>query len=117
MRYRRQSETGDYVFGQGASEFLIDVPEAVAQAVKTRLNLIRGEWYLDADEGTPWKTQILGEGTLDTYDLAIREVILDTPGVFRIDSYASVLDTSTRELTVAAVITTIYGQTILNAVI
>lgn len=117
MRYRRQDDNGDYVFGQGSSEFLVDVPDAVAQAVLTRLKLVRGEWYLNADEGTPWLTQVLGEGTLDTYDLALQEVILDTPGVLQIDSYASVLDGATRALTVAAVLTTIYGETTINAVL
>ncbi|MGE4978545.1 hypothetical protein AB8914_22915, partial [Yersinia enterocolitica] len=33
MRYRREDENGDYTFGQGDNTFLINSPEAVAQAV------------------------------------------------------------------------------------
>lgn len=117
MRYRKLSPSGDYVFGQGSTEFLIDTPEAVGQAVLTRLRLVRGQWFLDREEGTPWLTEILGENTQETYDIAIREVILDTPGVVRIDSYASVLNGETRDLQVVATITTVYGQTTINEVL
>lgn len=110
MRNRILSPTGDYTFGQGASEFLINTPAAVAQAVQTRLQLAQGEWYLDRDEGTPYSTEILGENTQDLYDQAIRERILGTPGVMAIVNYASYLD-SERQLTVSCTINTIYGTT------
>lgn len=43
MRYRREDENGDYTFGRGDSGFFVDCPEAVAQAVKTRLQLWQGQ--------------------------------------------------------------------------
>lgn len=116
MRYRILSPTGDYVFGQGASEFLINTPEAVAQAVKTRLALAQGEWYLNLQEGTPYSTSILGESTQELYDQAIQDRILGTPGVTRIDSYASLLNEA-RELVVACTISTIYGTTTVQQVL
>lgn len=109
MRYRALSPTGDYVFGQGTTEFLVNTPAAVAQAVQTRLRLASGEWFLDLDEGTSYSTEILGEGTLQTYDLAIRDRILGTPGVISIEDYASVLNGQTRGLIVAAKISTVFG--------
>jgi len=109
MRYRRLSASGDYVFGQGASEFLIDTPDAVAQAVLTRLRLATEEWFLDLNEGTPYSTEILGENTQPLYDQAIRDRILGTSGVTGIQDYASYLDTSTRALTVTCSINTLYG--------
>lgn len=108
MRYRTLSPTGDYVFGQGLGEFLVNTPEAVAQAVQTRLRLAQGEWFLDKLEGTPYATQILGHGTLDIYDQAIKERILETTGVTALISYASVLDAD-RKLTVSCEIETLYG--------
>lgn len=117
MRYRKLSPTGDFVFGQGSTEFLVNTPETVGQAVLTRLKLVRGEWFLDLGAGTPWRTEILGENTQDTYDIALREAILDTEGVVQIDSYASVLDGNTRELRVVAEITTVYGRITLNEVL
>jgi hypothetical protein len=109
MRYRSLSATGDYVFGLGRSEFLVDSPAAVAQAVQTRLALATGEWFLDTTEGTPYATDILGRGTVGKYDAAIKQRILDTPGVLAITDYASSLDRTTRKLSVSAAISTIYG--------
>lgn len=103
------SPTGDYIFGQGMGEFLINTPQAVAQAVQTRLQLSQGEWFLDTAEGTPYATQVLGAGTLDLYDQAIKERILETPGVTGFVSYASLLDDS-RRLTVVCTIDTLYGS-------
>lgn len=114
MRYRRLSESGDYVFGQGASEFLVNTPDAVAQAVLTRLRLATGEWFLDLNEGTPYSTEILGENTRPLYDQAIRDRILGTQGVTSIQEYNSYLDTTTRALTVACSINTLYGPVTLT---
>lgn len=116
MRYRKLSDTGDYVFGQGASEFLVDIPQAVAQAVRTRLLLSQGEWFLDLEDGTPYSL-ILGAGTQNTYDDAIQARILETQGVDSIDDYASAVDPSTRKLSVACIIDTAFGQVTLQETI
>lgn len=110
MRYRKLSPTGDYVFGQGSNEFLVNSPEAVGQAVKTRLGLASGEWFLDSQEGTPYATQILGEGTQTLYDIAIQNRILGTEGVTSIATYGSYLSPQ-RALTVECTINTLYGTT------
>lgn len=109
MRYRKEDADGDYVLG-GAAAFLVDSPEAVAQAVVTRLRLIRGEWFLDTTAGMPWD-QVLGKNTQGTADTAIRQCILGTQGVVEITEYSSSFDEDTRALTVVATITTIYGIT------
>ena len=111
MRYRALSAGGDYVFGRGSSEFLANVPEAVGQAVRTRLGLWTGEWFLDTFEGTPYRSAVLGENTRPIYDQAIKHRILGTQGVISIQDYASVLNTATRRLQVAATINTLYGTT------
>lgn len=113
MRNRALSPTGDYQFGHSDSQFLINSPDAVAQAVKTRFELHAGEWYLDLLEGTPYEKKILAEGTLQTYDQAIQERIAGTPGVVAIRDYASVLGAD-RKLSVTATIDTIYGATFLE---
>lgn len=113
MRYRILSSNDDYVFGQGPAEFLVDTPATVGQAVRTRLRLSQGEWFLDATDGTPYLTEILGEGTQSLYDSAIKERVLETPGVTSIDDYSSTLDQS-RALTVTMTISTLYGQTTIS---
>lgn len=113
MKYRALSATGDYQFGR-LDAFLVDTPAAVAQAVKTRLALWTGEWFLDADEGTPYVPMILGAGTQGTRDDAVRQRILDAQGVQEIVSYYSNVDHATRAMTATALVQTIYGQTSLT---
>lgn len=123
MRYRQLSADGDYTFGQGQSNFLVNSPEAVGQLVKTRLLLLLGEWFLDVTDGTPYATDVLGVGTQALYDQAIRNRILTTQDssgnnlVTAITSYGSNLNTESRELTVIATINTIFGATSVNAVL
>lgn len=110
MRYRRLDANGDYML----NNFLRDVPEAVGQAIKTRLLLITGEWFLNLNEGTPWYTQVLGKYTAGIYDTVIKSRIIGTPGVLSIDTYQSTIDPDTRSLDVNATVTTIYGVTTLE---
>jgi len=111
MRYRRLDANDDYTVGNGGLSFHVNSPDAVGQAVLTRLRLLLGEWFLDVTEGTPYHPDILGEHTQPTYDLAIRNRISTTDGVTSIVSYSSNLDTTTRALKVNATIDTVYGQT------
>ena len=113
MRYRKLDASGDYTFGGGAGNFYQDSPEAVAQAVLTRLRLLSGEWFLDTTAGTPWMTQVLGSGTSSIYDSVIQARILDTSGVQSIDSYSSTVDG--RRLSITATITTAYRSTAVEA--
>jgi hypothetical protein len=108
LRYRRLSASGDYVFGRQAGQFHIDSAQAVAQAVRTRLLLEQGEWFLNVLEGTPYLQSILGRHTLATVDRALRARILQTPGVTGIVSYSSSLSAA-RVLTVEARIATRFG--------
>jgi len=109
MRYRLLDAQGDYSFGHGQSDFLINTPETVAQAVKTRMLLWLGEWFLDTRDGTDWNNSVLGKYTEATRDAVIRERILDTPGVNSIITYNSNFDGNTRRFSVTVAIDTIYG--------
>ncbi len=68
MRYRREDDDGDYTFGEGDDTWLVNSPEAVAQAIKTRFLLWYGQWFLDTTEGTPWIQSVLGKQKPDTYN-------------------------------------------------
>lgn len=116
MRYRRLDADGDYSFGRGMDDFLIDVPEAPAQAALTRLFLFQGDWFLDSAEGMTWRTRVLGNRTADTRDPAIRARVLGTPGVSRIDEYSSNLNRDTRRFSVDMKISTIYGPAVVTGV-
>lgn len=111
MRYRRENSDGDYTFGQGDETWLINSPETVVQAVKTRFELWYGQWFLDLNDGTPWIQSVLGKQRADVYNLAIRQRILDTRGVVSITDFSTTVDTDSRRVTFTATIETLYGQT------
>ena len=109
MRLRRLDETGDMTFGSGQMNFWINQPEGVGQAIMTRLRLNRGEWFADLSEGTPWKTEVLGERTRWTRDTVVRERVDTTPGVTEIMRYESRLNVNTREWTARVTADTAFG--------
>lgn len=111
MRYRREDADGDYTFGRGDNTWLINSPEAVAQAIKTRFLLWYGQWFLDTTAGTPWIQSVLGKQKPEIYNMAIRQRILDTAGVDSISDFNTTVDTSTRRVTFTATVNTIYGTT------
>lgn len=110
MRYRRLDAQGDMVFGQQQADFLIDVPQAVAQAVHTRLQLQLGAWFLDITDGMDWKGKVLGNRTDFVRDATIRERVLTTTGVTEIDGYNSGADPNLRAFAAQMTLNTIYGR-------
>ena len=117
MRYRKLDDNGDMVFGGDQAAFYVNVPEAPAQAVLTRLYLFLGEWFLDITDGTPWRTRVLGKYTGSTRDATIRARILTTPAVNAITAYGSQLNRDTRQYNVQTTIDTAYGRIALAGVI
>lgn len=110
MRYRALDQNGDYSFGQGSQNFLIDSRQGVAQAVLTALRLFQGEWFLDSTAGVPWFTEVVGYGTQGIYDNVIKAAVLQVQGVLDLQNYASNLNRITRELTITMDLDTQFGQ-------
>jgi hypothetical protein len=116
MRHRKWDKDGDVCFGHGQADYWIDTPEGVAQAVASRLRLLVGEWFLDAEEGTPYVGGVLGMHTRESHDPVIRARILETEAVTSLDEYTSSFDANSRKLTIAATIGTLYGAAKLQEV-
>ncbi|MHB9327415.1 hypothetical protein ACP3S7_07695 [Phytobacter ursingii] len=111
MQYRREDADGEYTFGRGDDTWLINSPEAVAQAIKTRFELWYGQWFLDTTTGTPWIQSVLGKQKPEIYNLAIRQRILETAGVSSITAFDTTVNTSTRRVSFTATVETLYGTT------
>lgn len=111
MRYRALDVNGDMTWGSNEGNFLVNSAAAVVQALKTRLNLWAGEWFLDVTAGVPYLTKVFGKSTKATADSAIKTVILNTAGVTGIATYQSTLDHNTRKLTISAAINTQFTGT------
>ncbi|QHI29035.1 hypothetical protein AhaeINNSZ174_05905 [Acinetobacter haemolyticus] len=114
MRYRKLTSDGDYVFGSGKNDFLVNTPETVAQAILTRLKLWLGEWFADTADGTGWNQSIVGKHSKNLYELTLRQRVLETQGVVNIIDFQSTLDPDTRRLTVTMTVNTVYGEAYLN---
>ena len=106
-RVRALDPNGDYTFGLGGANFLVNSPAAVGQSILTRLKLMAGEWFLDQTAGTDYDA-ILGTNTASTRDAAIQATILGATGVSGIVSYSSSLN-SQRQFSVTATVETIYS--------
>lgn len=75
--------------------------DAIAQHVKVRLLFFRGEWELNLDEGVPYWDEILVVGPdLRAIEATLRQVVLGTPGITSITSFALDHDRSARTLAV-----------------
>lgn len=112
MRYRKLSPDGDYTFGSGQLDFLIDSPEAVAQAVKTSLLLWQGEFFLNIEEGVPYMEGVIGKHSKEEADNTILSQITRVQGVVNIQNYQSEINPNTRKYsTISGTLNTIYGMT------
>lgn len=109
---RRLSPTGDMMFGQGLANYARRA-EACAQNVRTRLRLVLGEWFLDDDAGVPYLEQVFADHTpLPTVEAVIKGTILATTDVQAVTAVVMTLDRAARRLSIAATVTTIYGETV-----
>ena len=111
MRYRPLDANGDYTVGV---PWLVNSPATVEQAIRTRLKLWEGEFFLNTADGTPWFSKILGPRATRNPDAAIRQRILGTPGVTGLTGYSSTYTPKTRTLPVQAQVQTNYSTTPIN---
>lgn len=108
---RRVDTSFDMTFGYGLANFARD-SEAVAQAVRTRLQLLFNEWFLDTSAGVPYLQQgMVKPANLPLIESMVKQTIVDTDGVAELRSFTMSLDRETRRLTIAATVATIYGDT------
>ncbi|MCM1059475.1 MAG: hypothetical protein NC452_04200 [Eubacterium sp.] len=111
MRYRKLDENDDYTIGR--RDEMHEGTEAVAQAVKTRLLLLFGEWWENRQDGTPLFEKVLGQRlrvdeTPDEIDLVFSERINGTQGVSEITKFESRIDAESRAYTADITIKTVY---------
>lgn len=107
---RRLSPDWDMTFGQGLGNFARDA-EAVGQDVKTRLQLLQEEWFLDLDAGIPYLQDIaVKPSNVTLAESIIKQCILDTAGVDEITEFAVTYDRDSRVFGVTATLRTIYDN-------
>lgn len=114
MIYRKLKD-GDYFLGGGSEGFLSGV-EAVAQAIMTRLKLLKNEWWENLNDGLPLWQQILGASgkNIKLIDKLFLTRIKETPGVKETYNYESTFDPNTRKYSFSVTVNTEYGTTSLE---
>lgn len=111
MKVRRLDENHDMTFGQGLASLARD-QEAVAQRVRTRLYMLKGEWFLNTDAGVPYLQEITTRpADLFLTESTIRATIADTEGVASINDFSMSYDGATRVLSIETTVSTIYNST------
>lgn len=115
----KRTTTGDLMFPLQTVSGL----EAVAIGIRTRLQMCRGEWFLDLDKGIPYLPHkgihnaivILGKA-FDPVNVraALLREILTTPGVIDVPFLRMKFDGATRVLTLAFRAKTRFGDTPLD---
>jgi hypothetical protein len=117
IRYRILDANADMEFGKGQQNFTYGT-YAVTQAIKTRLKLLKGEWWESLDEGLPLFQSILGQnGTannLTIADVLIKERIVGTQDVTSIESFSSTYDSESRSYSFTATVNTKYGTALVE---
>jgi hypothetical protein len=124
MKYRRLSTTHDMCFGRGNEDYLVDSvenPEAVAQAIKTRMLLFTEEWWLDLKDGLPLWQKILGKriskSVVDRILVnRIRGLKLpnNKKAITNISNVTSTFDGETRVYSFSCIVDTVYGKVVVT---
>lgn len=87
--------------------------DAVAQTVKTRLLLIRQEWFLNLDAGLPWFAEMLGKrSNITTIKSYVATQILGTEGVVEITRLDVIIDKQNRAFEMYYEYRDEYGETV-----
>ena len=111
MRYRALDENGDMTFGGNNKNFLKDI-KAVIQAIKTRIKLLKGEWWENTETGFPLFQDILGKYDYLKIKNRIVERIQQTKGVLSVANID--IEYENRKLNFNCTVSTIYGDTVFN---
>jgi len=108
MIIRALDSDNDWTFGKGKQNYLKNL-DSLKLNITTRLKSWKGDCFYAPAEGVDYNN-FLDVGTKDFLDRDIKRVILQTEGILIINSYSSILDRDTREVSIEANINTIYGN-------
>lgn len=73
----------------------------IAQRIACRLLWIRGEWYLDQKQGTPWREVLTAKGVSTARkERTLRSVIESAPGVASVPALSVTVNHAARTATV-----------------
>lgn len=108
MLSRKLNSNWDIHFGYGLSDYVRD-HEAVMQNVKSRLQLLFGEWFLDVEAGVPYLQELMVKpANLQLAESIIKQTIIDTDGVDELRSFDLVFNRDTRTIEISSTVSTVF---------
>ena len=114
MDIKLNDETGDVLLSTTATittpTFTTSTSENLAQRLKIRLQTFKGEWFLDGTIGIDYFNQIAGKNrSKAAVDAIIQAEILKENEVLQITAYSSVVNKTTRKITIQFTVRTVDG--------
>lgn len=114
MDIKLNDETGDVLLSTTNTittpTFTTTTSENLAQRLKIRLQTFKGEWFLDGTIGIDYFNQIAGKNrSKAAVDAIIQGEILKEQEVLQITAYSSVIDKTTRKITIQFTVRTVDG--------
>ena len=114
MDIKLNDETGDVLLSTTNTvttpTFTTSTSENLAQRLKIRLQTFKGEWFLDGTIGIDYFNQIAGKNrSKAAVDAIIQAEILKEQEVLQITAYSSVVDKTTRKITIQFIVRTVDG--------
>lgn len=85
--------------------------EAIMQTLKTRLLLVRQEWFMDLSAGLPWYTKMTGKNpSLYKIRAYVASEIIQTDGVQELKSLELLYNNAERKMDINFAYVDIYGS-------
>ena len=114
MDIKLNDETGDVLLSTTNTittpTFTTTTSENLAQRLVIRLQTFRNEWFLDGTIGIDYFNQIAGKNrSKAAVDAIIQAEILKEQEVLQITAYSSVVDKTTRKITIQFTVRTVDG--------
>jgi len=104
-------DLGDLEMSAGQFVAIGEGPDMLAQRVRGKLLWLRGEWYQDQRQGTPW-LEMMGKGATDAQiRQTLRRLVESVPGVASVPSI-TIERSAGRTATIALEIQSDEGYTI-----
>lgn len=95
------TDDGDLDVSAGKLQVATDL-QAMKQAVRSSILLFLGEWFLNTDEGTPWRQLIFVKNANPAFvKTALRDAIFRVEGVTEINALDLSFDAQDRSATVS----------------
>lgn len=109
MIIRALDQDHDWQFGQGLQSYLND-NKAIAENIDTRLLCFLNDCFFDLTAGIDWFRLMGSPGTQEEIILSCRAIILQSYGVVQVNKIDATLNSSSRHLSVAYNIDTIFSS-------